>query len=159
MENKQIPLSELWPVMKEQIDRGKTVVFSPKGTSMLPLIRQNIDRIVLAKAPKSLKKYDLPLYLRENGQFVLHRVVGTDKNGYIMCGDNQVEREYGIQNGQILAIACGIYRGNEYISFDDKKYVNYCKKQVLKRRIYGIYLRIRRFASRIKHKITDKKFH
>ena len=157
MENKQIPLLELWPIMKEQIDSGKTVVFSPKGTSMLPLIRQNIDRIVLTKAPKSLKKYDLPLYLRENGQFVLHRVVGTDKNGYIMCGDNQFEREYGIQNGQILAIACGIYRGDEYISFDEKRYVNYCKKQVLKRRIYGIYLRLRRFAGRIKHKIADKK--
>lgn len=157
MENKQIPLAELWPLMKEQIDSGKTVVFSPKGTSMLPLIRQNVDKVVLAKAPKSLKKYDLPLYLRENGQFVLHRVVGIDKNGYIMCGDNQFEREYGIQNEQILAIACGIYRESDYISFDDKKYVNYCKKQVLKKRIYGMYKKSRRFAGKIKQKITNKK--
>lgn len=145
--------------MKEQIDSGKTVVFAPKGTSMLPLVRQDIDRVVLAKAPKKLKKYDLPLYLRENGQFVLHRVVGIDKNGYIMCGDNQTEREYGITDEQILALACGIYRENEYISFDDKKYVNYCKKQVLKKRIYAVYIRLRRFAGRIKHKITNKKFH
>jgi len=157
MENKQIPLAELWPVMKEQIDSGKTVVFSPKGTSMLPLIRQNVDKVVLTKAPKCLKKYDLPLYMRENGQFVLHRVVGIDKNGYVMCGDNQFEREYGIKNEQILALACGIYRENVFLSFDDKKYVNYCKKQVLKKRFYGIYMRCRRFAGRIKHKITDKK--
>ncbi|MCR4718889.1 MAG: hypothetical protein K5768_04585 [Firmicutes bacterium] len=157
MESKQIPLKDIWPVMKEQIDVGKTVVFSPKGTSMLPLIRQNIDKVILTKAPQKLKKYDLPLYLRKNGQFVLHRVVGIDKNGYIMCGDNQSEREYGIKDEQILALACGLYRENDYISFDDKKYVNYCKKQVLKKRIYGIYLRFRRFAGRIKHKITDKK--
>lgn len=153
MENKQIPLAELWPVMKEQIDLGKTVVFSPKGTSMMPLIRQNIDRVVLKKAPKQLKKYDLPLYLRENGQFVLHRVVGIDKNGYVMCGDNQFERERGIKNEQILALACGIYRENEYLSFDDKKYINYSKKQVLKKQFYGIYVRLRRIASKIKHKI------
>lgn len=139
--------------MKEQLDCGKTVVFSPKGTSMLPLIRQNVDRVVLKKAPKQLKKYDLPLYLRENGQFVLHRVVGIDKRGYVMCGDNQFEREYGIKNEQILALACGVYRENEYVSFDDKKYVNYCKKQVLKKQFYGAYMQLRRFANKIKHKI------
>lgn len=156
MEKKQIPLAELWPLMKEQIELGKTVVFSPKGTSMLPLIRQNVDKVVLKKAPNKLKKYDLPLYLRKNGQFVLHRVVGIEKSGYVMCGDNQFEREHGIKNEQILALACGVYRENEYLSFDDKKYVNYCKNQVLKKRFYGVYIRIVRFASKIKHKITDK---
>ena len=144
MNIKQVPLAELWPVMKEQIDAGKTVEFSPKGTSMLPLIRQNIDRIVLTKAPEKLKKYDLPLYLRDSGQFVLHRVVGFNKDGYVMCGDNQFQREPGVKHGQILALACGIYRGEEYISFDDKKYLDYCKKQVLKMRLYSIYISVRR---------------
>lgn len=156
MKKKQIPLAELWPLMKEQIDCGKTVVFSPKGTSMLPLIRQDIDKVVLKKAPGQLKKYDLPLYLRENGQFVLHRVVGIDKNGYVMCGDNQFVREYGIKNEQILALACGFYRENEYISFDNKKYIRYSKKQVLKKRLYAFYIHLRSIASKIKHKITDK---
>lgn len=157
MESRQISLAELWPVMKEQIDSGKAVVFSPKGTSMLPLIRQNIDRVVLKKAPEKLEKYDLPLYLRENGQFVLHRVVGADKDGYIMCGDNQFEREHGIKDEQILALACGLYRGDEYISFDDKKYISYCKKRVINRRFYGVYFRTRRFAGRIKRKISGRK--
>ena len=142
--------------MKEQIDCGKTVVFSPKGTSMMPLIRQGIDRVVLKKAPEKLKKYDLPLYLRKNGQFVLHRVVGMDKDGYIMCGDNQFQHERGIKPEQILAIAEGIYKGDEFVAFDDKKYLDYCKKQVVKMRFYGIYFRARRFAGRIKRKITGK---
>lgn len=142
--------------MKEQIDCGKTVVFSPKGTSMLPLIRQGIDRVVLKKAPEKLKKYDLPLYLRKSGQFVLHRVVGMDKDGYIMCGDNQFQHEHGIKQEQILAIADGIYKGDEFVSFDDKKYLDYCKKQVVKMQFYGIYFRARRFAGRIKRKITGK---
>ena len=143
--------------MKEQIDSGKTVVFSPDGTSMLPLIRPNIDRVMLKKAPEKLKKYDLPLYLREDGKFVLHRVVGVKEGGYTMCGDNQFEREYGVKNEQILALACGVYRENEFLPFDDKSYIKYCKKQVLKKRIYGGYMCIKRPLSRIKHKIADQK--
>ena len=157
MDNKQIPLSELWPLMKEQIDSGKTVVFSPNGVSMLPLIRPNTDQVMLRKAPQKLKKYDLPLYLREDGQFILHRVVGIQDDGYVMCGDNQFEREYGVKDIQILALACGIYRGDVFLSFDDKSYLKYCKRQVFKRQIYGEYMRLRRFASRIKHKILIKK--
>ena len=157
MENKQIPLAELWPIMKEQLDDGKTVVFSPKGTSMLPIIRQGIDRVVLKKAPAELKKYDLPLYLRTNGQFVLHRVVKKNKNGYVMCGDNQFRYEYGIKQNQILAIASGMYKGEKFISFESKENLRYCRKQVLKMRFYGVYVRIMRLGSRIKHKITDRK--
>ena len=117
----KVSLEELWPVMEEQLDAGKTVRFGPKGTSMLPLLRQNIDSIVLAKAPEKLKKYDLPLYRRDDGHFVLHRVVGVDKDGYMMCGDNQCIYEHGITQNHILAIAVGMYRGEEFVSFEKKR--------------------------------------
>ena len=156
MEKNQVPLSELWPLMQEQIDSGKKVVFAPKGTSMLPLIRQGKDKVVLVKAPEKLKKYDLPLYRRENGQFVLHRVVKVREDGYVMCGDNQFEREYGITDAQILALSCGMYKDGEYISFDDKKYRRYCKKQVRKSWFYSIYVSFMRFGSKIKQKILKK---
>lgn len=116
--------------MQEQIEAGKSVRFGPKGTSMLPLIRQFEDTVVLEKAPLHLKKYDLPLYQRDSGQFVLHRVVGEDKDGYVMCGDNQSLYEHGITDSHILAVAVGMYRGEEYVSFTDKKYIAYTHKQV-----------------------------
>ena len=128
----KVSLDELWPLMEEQILAGGSVRFGPKGTSMLPLLRQNIDSIVLAKAPEKLKKYDLPLYRRDDGHFVLHRVVGEDKDGYIMCGDNQSIYEHGITNDHILAIAVGMYRGDEYVPFDKKDYIIYSHKQVAK---------------------------
>jgi len=149
----QVALKELWPIMQEQILAGKKARFGPKGTSMLPLIRQGIDTVVLEKAPDKLKKYDLPLYLRENGQFVLHRVVGENKDGYIMCGDNQCVREYAVKHSQILALATGMYRGEEFLSFDDKEYISYCKKQVFKKKLYKIYVILRNFGSKIKRKI------
>ena len=136
----KVSLAELWPVMEEQINMGNTVRFGPKGTSMMPLIRQGIDSIVLKKAPDKLKKYDLPLYRRDDGHFVLHRVVGIDKDGYVMCGDNQHTYEHGITDSHILAIAVGLYRGEEYVPFDSKDYIIYSHKQVRlqarKRRVF-----------------------
>ncbi len=149
----QVALKELWPIMKEQIEDGKKVRFGPKGTSMMPLIRQGVDTVVLEKAPPKLKKYDLPLYLRENGQFVLHRIVGENKDGYICCGDNQCEREYGIKDSQILALATGIYKGEEFMPFTDKNYLSYCKKHVFKRRCYYFYLTVYNF---LKKRIVKK---
>ena len=128
----KVSLEELWPIMEEQIQAGGSVRFGPKGTSMLPLLRQNIDSIVLSKAPEKLKKYDLPLYRRDDGHFVLHRVVGEDKDGYIMCGDNQSIYERGITHEHILAIAVGMYRGDVYVPFEKKDYIIYSHKQVAK---------------------------
>lgn len=132
-----VRLEELWPVMKEQLDAGGRVKFGPKGTSMLPMLRQGTDSVEIEKAPERLKKYDLPLYRRESGQFVLHRVVGVKKDGYVMRGDNQTVREYGIKSEQILAVVSGFWRGEEYIGADDVKYRRYCRRRVMLQSIRG----------------------
>ena len=149
----KVSLDELWPIMEEQISAGKTVRFGPKGTSMLPLLRQNIDSIVLAKAPEKLKKYDLPLYRRNDGHFVLHRVVGVDKDGYIMCGDNQSIYEHGITDGHILAIAVGMYRGDEYVPFEKKSYIIYSHRQVAKQARKRAVRKVRTFAVKLMKKL------
>lgn len=118
--------------MEEQILAGKSVRFGPKGISMLPLIRQYQDTVVIKKAPEKLKKYDIPLYRRDDGHFVLHRVVGENADGYIMCGDNQCVYEYGITDRHILAVAEGMYRGDKYFSFDAKEYILYSHRRVRK---------------------------
>ena len=63
------------PLMKEALSLGRSVRFSPKGISMLPMLRQGRDSVVLSPAPERLRKYDIPLYIRENGQYVLHRII------------------------------------------------------------------------------------
>ncbi len=145
----KVQLEELWPIMEEQIASGGSVRFSPKGTSMLPMLRQNIDSVVLVKASQKLKKYDLPLYRRSDGHFVLHRVVAVKKDSYTMCGDNQYVREHGISQNQILAIVEGFYRDDKYVSVSNKKYLSYCKKQVAKQHFRSIILSIRRLIGKI----------
>ncbi len=144
-----VTLAEMWPFMEEQIKAGKTVRFAPKGTSMLPMLRQGVDTVVLKKAPEKLKKYDLPLYLRENGQFVLHRVVGVRKDSYVMCGDNQCVREYGIKDENILAIASGFYREDVFVSCDNSKYAKYCIKLVRKQNIKSVVVKFKQLVKKI----------
>ena len=94
----KINLEDMFPVIMEQISSGGDFVFGPKGISMLPLIKQGEDSVVISPVKEPLKKYDVPLYRRANGQFVLHRIVAVRKDGYVLCGDNQYEREYGTGN-------------------------------------------------------------
>lgn len=48
---------------------------------MYPMLRNGEDVVVLKKPEGRLKYLDVALYRRSNGDFVLHRVVGFDKDG------------------------------------------------------------------------------
>lgn len=78
---------------------------------------------------KAVEEASVILYRRENGAYVLHRVMeNSDHNSYVLCGDNQYRKEYGVQPEQILAALTGFYRGNQYIDCEkNKKYKQYVK--------------------------------
>ena len=115
LQEKQYRLDDMMPIFREKLAQGKTVRFYPKGTSMRPMLRQGIDSVVLAPLPKKLKKYDLPLYQRDNGQYVLHRIVKAGDT-YTCIGDNQFEYEYGVRHDQMIGLVTGFYRDQEYHS-------------------------------------------
>ena len=144
-----IGLTEMWPVMEEQLHNGKSVKFIPEGISMLPMLRPGVDAVLLKLPVGKLKKYDLPLYRRESGQFVHHRVVKVDADSYVMCGDNQHVYEKGITDKNILAIVDSFYKDGEQISCSDRKYLNYCRKQVIKNRLKFYEVCLKRAVKRI----------
>lgn len=151
--NKQtLNLEELFPVIEEVISSGGEFRVYPKGVSMLPLIRQEIDSVVLV-LPKDVAEKDMVLYRRDNGQFVLHRVVEIKNDEYIMCGDNQTELEYGIKREHLLAKVAYFYREDEKITLDNQKYQKYVKSLPRRRRKRKIRIRL----ARIKNKIFGKK--
>ncbi|MDO4300478.1 MAG: S24/S26 family peptidase [Clostridia bacterium] len=122
MQTKSVKLAEIYGVMKEMLDKGGTVDFNPRGTSMLPTLHNDGDRVILKKFTK-LKKYDLPLYLRDNGQFVLHRVHKVNKDGtYNMCGDNQWHIEKNVRSDQIIGTVVKINRGGKTFSTNNPIY-------------------------------------
>ncbi len=126
---KEFALKELFPLIEEGIEKNGSYRFFPNGTSMLPLIRQKTDSVVLTAA-REIKKYDIVLYTRADQSFVLHRVVEVTEDGFNLCGDNQTDIEKGIKREQIKAVVSGIYKEEQYIPITDKEYLKYSKSRV-----------------------------
>lgn len=111
-------MNEIVPLLKEVISSGASFRFYPNGTSMQPTIKQGEDSVELS-SPENLTTLDAVLYQRENGQYVLHRIVKEHKNHFDMCGDNQIEIEKNVEKFRVIAKVTGIYRGEKYISCND----------------------------------------
>ena len=115
-------LEEILPVMQEVISEGGKFSFFPLGNSMKPFIRAGKDSVHVVKADAP-EKYDIVLYRRMSGMFVLHRIVEVNDDGYVMCGDNQWTKEYGITGDMIIAKVSEIVRDGKAISCSSKKYM------------------------------------
>ncbi len=137
MVHKTLPMNEIYPVLREVIDCGGEFQLVTAGTSMLPLLRDRKDTVILVKPSKPLKKYDVVLYKRNDGAFVLHRIVAFDnKGGFVMCGDNQYIYEYGIKNEDIIAIMKGYIKNDKKTLCSDMSFkiysVFHCKKRTVR---------------------------
>ena len=113
--SKDISLDVAMPLMREQLAAGGTVEFSPRGVSMLPMLRQGKDTVTLSAVTGKLKKYDLPLYVRDNGQYVLHRIVSV-KDNYTCIGDNQFIYEKGVRQDQLIGVVTSFCRDGKRIN-------------------------------------------
>lgn len=125
LSEKEVELKRLMPLIREYLSKGRTVTFSPQGISMLPMLRQGIDSVVLSPVPEKLRKYDLPLYQRDNGKYILHRVVAVGDT-YTCIGDNQFAFEYGVRHDQVIGVVSGFYRGDKYHDVTEFGYRFYC---------------------------------
>ena len=110
---------------EEIIERDGRLIYKNKGDSMMPLIKEGRDLIVIEKADGRLKKYDVPLYKRDNGQYVLHRIIKVRENDYVICGDNRINMEYGITDKHIVGILSAVIRNGREISVKSKGYKLY----------------------------------
>lgn len=105
-------------VILEVLENDSTVTLTASGQSMEPLIHDGKDNVVLKKVREKPKKGDIVLFRRNNGKLVLHRIAGEDENGYILLGDNQWTREYGIKESQIIAVLDSIERNGRTYKAD-----------------------------------------
>ena len=144
--NKSISLESAIPVIREQLAAGGTVEFSPRGVSMLPMLRQGKDTVTLSALTGPLKKYDLPLYVRDDGHYVLHRVVAVG-DGYTCIGDNQFVYETGVRQDQLIGVVTSFCRDGKRIYTTSASYRIYC---ILWHRSRGLRHMWRRVVGKIK---------
>ena len=135
-------VTEIRPLIDEAFVSGQAFSFPINGTSMKPLL--HTGDVVKIKDIKGheIKKGDILLYQRQNGQYIIHMVRYIKKNSYVIVGDHQVELEYDVLPSQIIAYAVSYKKSGK-----EKEYL-------LKGFKYGIYKLL--VKSRIIRKIFSR---
>lgn len=138
---------------EEEIEQNGYLVFTNKGVSMMPLLREDRDLMVLKKRPEErLKKYDAVLFKRRNGQYVLHRILKVREHDYLICGDNCCQLEP-VCEDQILAKLVEVVRDGKTISVNDKAYLLYVHLWCDFYPIRAAILRVRGLLGAVKRRI------
>ncbi len=121
---KKTDMEILFPLIEENIKQGKDVRIKVTGYSMYPMVASLRDSVVLTM-PKELRRGDIPLFKRNDGKYILHRIVGIKNGAYKIRGDYEQKIEYPVYPEQVIAVVNGFYRNNKYISCDNIKYKLY----------------------------------
>lgn len=115
---------------EEIIEREGALVYTNVGDSMMPLLRQNRDLVVIVRKPQDrrLRMLDIPLYKRDSGQYVLHRIMWVRKNDYVCCGDNRHHFETGVEDRHIIGILSAVVKDGKEIPVDTREFRVYSYK-------------------------------
>ena len=109
---------------EEELEKNGSLVFTNKGVSMMPLLRQDRDLMVIEKkGPERCKKYDVVLFKRGQ-KYGLHRILKVREQDYYIVGDNCRKGEY-VKDEQILGILTQVVRDGKTITPDNIGYKLY----------------------------------
>ena len=137
MEREKLKIEDA--VAEQGVYIGPTV-----GVSMLPMLKNRRDTIVVKPKTERLNRLDVALYKRGD-DYVLHRVLAPVEGGYIIRGDNCYADE-NVPEEAVFGVLTEFFRKDKHILCTDKKYLRYAERRV---KTY----RFRRFFVRIKWKI------
>lgn len=132
--------------IEQELERQEYILLQTKGISMEPLLHNCKSTVVIKSVPERLKKYDVVLFRRITGEYVLHRVRKVRDKDYLICGDNGLYKE-SVKREQIIGIMTGFYpdESERYISCVDRIYRRYLRTLGVR---YGI-CRIKNLLRRI----------
>ena len=106
-------MDQIDTTLTDLINEGGSFSVFSKGRSMLPLLREGKDSVLLSK-PSSLKKNEIILFKRKDGTHVLHRITQVTADGYIVSGDNQCFSEI-VVDEDVIAKVIQIFRKDKPI--------------------------------------------
>ena len=100
--------------IEQQLAENGFYVSTTVGTSMRPMLRNRRDRVIIRPTDGArLSKWDLPLYKRPDGKYILHRIIGVRDGYYIIRGDNTYAKEK-VPDEWIIGVMTEFYRGNRH---------------------------------------------
>lgn len=145
----------------DELENKSHIIYTVTGVSMMPLLRQNRDLVVIEKlvdvdtsdkteiSIDKLKVGDAVLF-RRGDKLVLHRIIEIRGDDYIIMGDNQYVPEL-VRRSQLLGVMTSIVRDGEEIKVTDPNYQKYVKRtlalSIRERRIKVRHMRLKTIIS------------
>ena len=126
--------------------RDGKLVYKTRGYSMLPMLRQNRDLVILRAPVSRLRKYDVALY-RRGQSYVLHRVIGVEADHYRIRGDNTYNVEI-VPDSAVIGVLTGFTRDGKQHQVTDMDYRLYA-------RVWCAVYPLRAVAVRVKAKVKS----
>lgn len=93
----QMPVNQWNPEFVDMVDQGNEVLLVVVGHSMEPFLVHERDQVLLSPITREVRKGDIILYQREDGQYILHRICRIGADGYDLVGDNLDQKGLGIR--------------------------------------------------------------
>ena len=110
---------------EEILKKDRRLVYKTRGISMLPMLHQNRDIVVIVPPEGQLKKYDVALYKR-GSSYVLHRIIGIQDGEYLIRGDNTYRIEH-VPQELVIGVLTGFVRNGKSYTAEDTGYQIYCR--------------------------------
>lgn len=149
------PIEEIAPLVKSALSEGKSAKLTVTGFSMYPLLRSITDCVLLEKAD-NLKKYDIVLFERENGTYILHRIVKRKGDILTIAGDNETKREYPVKVSSCIGKVTAFWRKDKLYPVDVWWHIIYQRLWLfvfpVRKPLVKLYHSIARIVRRIKKK-------
>ena len=130
---------------EEILRRDGHLVYKTRGVSMEPMLHEKRDLVILQAPSSRLKKYDVALYKRENA-YVLHRVIGVEKERYLFRGDNTCTVEQ-VPFDAVIGVLTGFQRKGKQVAVTDGGYQRYVRLWCALYPMRALYMRCRRLAA------------
>lgn len=121
-------LSKVEYTIEEVLSLKGKYVGPTVGVSMLPMLKNRRDTIVVSVKTDRLKPLDVALYKRGE-DYVLHRVISITDDGYIIRGDNCYADEV-VPESAVIGVLTEFFRKDRHFTCADKRYLAYAKRRV-----------------------------
>ena len=156
MQTITVPVASLMEIVRLQLETGGKANLAVTGSSMLPMLRQGRDSVILVPAKEGLRVGDIALYEPREGKYVLHRVMKLTPEGYLFCGDNQAVYEP-VAREKIIARVDGYVRHGKQHSLSSFGYLLYKFIWVRLFFLRKYYIRLRRRLGRWRRARSGRK--
>lgn len=151
-----ISMEALAELIRLQLKERGRASLTVTGDSMYPMLHNCRDQVELIPVSCRQEEKDVILYCRDNGRYILHRIVALTRDGYICCGDNQWKKEF-VRHDQLLAVVDGFTRNEKKYTLHHVGYRLYAAVWVGLFPIRRHLLALRRCLGRLRRKISRDK--